>query len=59
MSLLAEIDRRRRLIGVEQGIDLPRSTYICQLLKKALEKEPKGVSWWGVIWSGKREQKKA
>ena len=44
MSLLAEIDRRRRLIGVEQGIDLPRSTYICQLLKKALEKEPKGVS---------------
>lgn len=39
LSLLDELDQRRRKIGVEQGKDLPRSTYICQLLKKALKEE--------------------
>jgi len=39
LSLLEEIDQRRREIGLKDGKDLARSTYICQLLKKALENE--------------------
>lgn len=39
LSLLNEIDQRRREIGLKAGKDLARSTYICQLLKKALENE--------------------
>lgn len=39
MNLLQEIDQRRREISVKEGIDLARSTYICQLLKAALESE--------------------
>lgn len=38
-SLLEELDQRRREIGLKQGKDLPRSTYICHLLKVALEHE--------------------
>lgn len=40
-SLLQEIDKRRREIGVKEGRDLPRSTYICELLKTALDAEKK------------------
>lgn len=39
LSLLQEIDKKRREIGVKEGRDLPRSTYICQLLRTALEHE--------------------
>jgi metal-responsive CopG/Arc/MetJ family transcriptional regulator len=38
-DLLREIDQKRREIGVKEGRDLPRSTYICQLLRTALEHE--------------------
>jgi metal-responsive CopG/Arc/MetJ family transcriptional regulator len=36
-ELLRELDKRRRVISVKEGRDLPRSTYICELLKSALE----------------------
>jgi metal-responsive CopG/Arc/MetJ family transcriptional regulator len=36
-DLLRELDQRRREISLKEGRDLPRSAYICQLLKKALE----------------------
>lgn len=39
LELLEEIDQRRREIGVREGKDLARSTYICQLLKIALQHE--------------------
>lgn len=39
MELLEEIDQRRRIIGINRGKDLPRSTYIGELLKKALKEE--------------------
>lgn len=35
-DLLRELDQRRREISVKEGRDLPRSAYICELLKKAL-----------------------
>jgi metal-responsive CopG/Arc/MetJ family transcriptional regulator len=38
-DLLRELDQRRREISVREGRDLPRSAYICELLKKALEHE--------------------
>lgn len=38
-DLLRELDQRRREISVKEGRDLPRSAYICQLLKKALGHE--------------------
>lgn len=43
-SLLQEIDQKRREIGLKEGKDLPRSTFICQLLRSALkyEREVKG-----------------
>jgi metal-responsive CopG/Arc/MetJ family transcriptional regulator len=37
MNLLQELDNRRRKIAVKEGRDLPRSTYICELLRTALE----------------------
>jgi metal-responsive CopG/Arc/MetJ family transcriptional regulator len=39
IQLLQEIDHKRREIGVKEGRDLPRSTYICQLLRNALDHE--------------------
>lgn len=41
MKLLEEIDKRRREIGVKEGRDIPRSTYICELLWTALKEEKK------------------
>lgn len=41
MALLEEIDNRRREIGLKEGKDLARSTYINQLLKLALNHETK------------------
>lgn len=41
MNLLKEIDQRRREIGLKTGTDLPRSTYICQLVRKALDEDQK------------------
>jgi hypothetical protein len=41
MKLLEEIDNKRREIGAREGRDLPRSTYICQLLRSALTNEKK------------------
>ena len=38
-ELLQEIDTKRREISVKEGRDLPRSTYICHLLKIALKEE--------------------
>jgi metal-responsive CopG/Arc/MetJ family transcriptional regulator len=43
-ELLRELDRRRRVISVKEGRDLPRSTYICQLLREALNRQKGGVS---------------
>lgn len=40
-DLLQELDKRRREIGMREGKDLPRSAYICQLLKIALKEENK------------------
>lgn len=42
-DLLQEIDQKRRKISVKEGRDLARSTYICQLLRLALENEKKVV----------------
>lgn len=38
-GLLQEIDQKRREISVREGRDLARSTFICELLKKALKEE--------------------
>jgi nicotinate-nucleotide pyrophosphorylase len=40
-GLLKELDQKRREISVKEGRDLPRSKYICELLKVALEGEKK------------------
>jgi metal-responsive CopG/Arc/MetJ family transcriptional regulator len=41
MKLLDEIDKRRREKGAKEGRDIPRSTYICELLRSALNNEKK------------------
>jgi metal-responsive CopG/Arc/MetJ family transcriptional regulator len=38
-ELLKELDQKRREISVKEDRDLPRSAYICYLLKKALKEE--------------------
>lgn len=39
ITLLQEIDQKRREISMKEGKDLARSTYICQLLRNALDHE--------------------
>jgi metal-responsive CopG/Arc/MetJ family transcriptional regulator len=39
INLLQEIDKKRREISAKEGFDLARSTYICQLLRVALDNE--------------------